>query len=694
MKRNIFSTFFLFFLFSISIFAQNSIEKEILDSVYCYAYSDIPGEWNLTSRTIFTYDEKGKLLESFEQDYDLKFEEWINNFRHFYTYDQDGRLLEDEKHCWFQHLDEWVVMSKRVYTYNEFGHEIEWLDLVWNQSWVYNAQYKNTYNSDGNIATSLMYNWDDLAKEWVLSGQNFFEYTSFKALSSILGQKWMDDNWVNTTQRLLTYDGEERLVESLNQFWSAQGWENTQRSYFEYANDGSWKKEELQNWDFDFWVPIEKTFYYYNEEQSLQNETTQTYKPVFYDWMTNLLYQFSYDDNGNLLKSLSKIWSSQTKQLENSYQITYAYDDQGNRIEFLWQNWDGISNVWINNVRKVFVYDSLNRMIEETNQIFWNLNWLNTYQFKYTYDEMGRLEYKVGYDWFDDAWNPNEQTWYIYNAQDQLHKEVKSKWNGKDWEFEGRTLYTYNSDGLEEEVKYQLWDALFEVWEDNIRTIRYYDEAQNLVEIYTQNYEASGWDNVWRRLYSYDTQNRRINEFQQEADNEEDQWEYISRNFFYHNSNINQVIRYNLDILPGNYWGFSSLGAQDVSTYDVDGNLVEIAYQRGTPIGSDWIDDTGCDYYRSTIIIDDIEEIKYGKLVTCSFANPYILNSPITCEGLDFSKKHQVILYDIMGRETWAGTVSNGSFKINHPLSTGTYVLIISNQEGVVYQRKMMVSTY
>ena len=90
--------------------------------------------------------------------------------------------------------------------------------------------------------------------------------------------------------------------------------------------------------------------------------------------------------------------------------------------------------------------------------------------------------------------------------------------------------------------------------------------------------------------------------------------------------------------------------------------------------------------------MNNVEEINTASRLNCKFANPYELNTSITCEGLDFSTDYQAVLYDLKGREVWSQEISTGSFEIGQVLTKGAYVLAISTKDGMIYQRKMIVA--
>lgn len=90
------------------------------------------------------------------------------------------------------------------------------------------------------------------------------------------------------------------------------------------------------------------------------------------EWRTEHGFEYTYDQNGNLVKYLEKEYNVPTDSLQNSNRTVFKYDENDNLLEDLYQFWDIGNEIWFNASKSQYTYDEHDNLIQDLNQYWTN----------------------------------------------------------------------------------------------------------------------------------------------------------------------------------------------------------------------------------------------------------------------------------------------------------------------------------
>lgn len=193
------------------------------------------------------------------------------------------------------------------------------------------------------------------------------------------------------------------------------------------------------------------------------------------EWLLNLLYIHTYDENGRLSMTITQFLDLQTQEFTNSQRNDYTYypnDSLKTQFNFLWnQELDGGS---------------------------WDESSMNEYE----YNEEEFISTIVIYfsPYGEHALNPGRREFYNYNAENLVDTVHTQYWNTNEeaWFYSYRYRYYYNAQmNLVEE--YSDWANGLEETFSLFQRISYsrFEDEKTLIKI-TQYYDSGSWLSSWR----------------------------------------------------------------------------------------------------------------------------------------------------------------------------------------------------
>ena len=211
-----------------------SSDGHVLAEQNCFSWS--AGNWNETTRSLFTYDQDFNLVEVIDQSYSQ---------------------------------GSWLDMNRTTYAYNMLGfNTTRTFEMNLSNSWVNVEKETYTFDLEGNHTVTLKENWD--------------------------GTGWVPGNRTTFTWN---FDGSE-LQEEVWEYWNGSGaWENQVQYLYTYDSFGSRIKDERFNWDGQGWDPMQRTLRTFNSDFLKTEEVFQN--KVVANWEDVWRYTYVYDANNN-----------------------------------------------------------------------------------------------------------------------------------------------------------------------------------------------------------------------------------------------------------------------------------------------------------------------------------------------------------------------------------------------------------
>jgi hypothetical protein len=220
-------------------------------------------------------------VKKFHADVIYAYSQWGDS-REIYSYDCGTliTILEQES------IDEdWMDSKLETYTYDADGllsHKV--IDYI---SWGgYLERYTYTYDVNGNKLTEVA------------------EY---------------DDGgvWFPMEKNTYTYDANANMLTMLYQYWTGMDWENGELWTYTYDSFGNCLSTFIQVW-MGSWKDNFRGLSTY-ENGVLISHTNQQYMPPGF-WMTTVVTYFYYNEDGNYLNIINKIFGNNWSKIEYTFE--------------------------------------------------------------------------------------------------------------------------------------------------------------------------------------------------------------------------------------------------------------------------------------------------------------------------------------------------------------------------------------
>jgi hypothetical protein len=214
--------------------------------------------------------------------------EWSSDFTSLYRYQNEtwfdvrGKIIQVINYNWNNTANDFVVYGKEYYEYDEHGNMTLHLDTIYNTTtnmWssYYNVKHENEYDAQGNLTSTIHYQWFYYDSEWIKYWKE--EYTCDASGNLIVSQQynWNDNTWKITVPKYeYAYDEQGRKISEIE-------YNSVTISYEDASFTAGYKYE----WEYD----------------SSGNITGYSeYKRSGSDWPLNRNNAYEYDAHGNRIK--------------------------------------------------------------------------------------------------------------------------------------------------------------------------------------------------------------------------------------------------------------------------------------------------------------------------------------------------------------------------------------------------------
>jgi len=370
-----------------------------------------------------------------------------------------------------------------------------------------------------------------------------------------------------------------------------------------------------------------------------------------------------------------------------STKYLYFYDEHGNNTQWIWNDWDPLTTSWMPVEHDTLWYNSLNNLIcsklyyYNTITHSWFLGYIEQYNdagvlfdyiqyfrdeetfvieegFRGTYslNAFDKPEEALFYDLDTNTgvWIIYERDLFFYTGDTVLVKEIWAVWENSSWKNYNQLLYNY-TDGLLSESIEQCWDDLNSIWITTARHCYTYGIDKKVTEVLYQSWSGNQWKTTYHTNSIYDLNGNRI--------------EYFRR------------------IFDGD--GLQTGGYHYISSYNSHNRIIQNISQNWNQSLNDWENSSIKFYYYTTI--GGISETGKNQ-VFCHLENPYNPGTSITCHLLEPNVNYLMEVYSISGAQVFNRTfMGNLPVSIDKPLNNGLYMLVISDDKGLVYKNKLLI---
>jgi len=331
-------------------------------------------------------------------------------------------------------------------------------------------KYKFGFNSNGNMTSYLIENWD--GTNWVNSARRTYTYDSNKNLITDLSETWSGTNWVNTFRYTHTYDSSGNVTSDLRENSYGGVLVNSNRYTYTYDNNGKLLSYLDESWNGVQWEINWKSTYIYDSNGNMISYLDEYWNGT--EWENTERETYTYDSNGNKILYLNELWT-ETDWLV-FWRYDYIYDSNGNLISYIYYEREEAFRY-----RKTYIYDSngnlINRLTERGNGTDWRNYWRETN----TFDPNGKKILTLYERWDGSNWVNSYQDTYVYNNNGNTTLSLNEHWEGANWLlWNDITTYTdslgnsYFSFGAEDKIYYKTIKV-----EENETEIMNYSLSQN-----------------------------------------------------------------------------------------------------------------------------------------------------------------------------------------------------------------------
>lgn len=244
------------------------------------------------------------------------------------------------------------------------------------------------------------------------------------------------------------------------------------KNIFEYDSKGnniSEKNFEMFDVDKNDYILTDVTSYKYDNQNRKIEETNSYYDQEYDQWYENYLYEFSYNNDGQLSEKIIQFINGDDWQL--SEKIVFIYNTNGDIIEE--QTYNFASDWYLSN-KKENTYNSNNQIQQSKSFYLQDDEWIETEKIDYFYLNGNLIEKTISY-FYDDIYEESYSETYEYyeNGKVKMFKSY-SIYEGE-ISIDSQEEYVYDDKGnLLENIGYELNEDT-EEYEKSFKSVINYD---------------------------------------------------------------------------------------------------------------------------------------------------------------------------------------------------------------------------
>lgn len=289
------------------------------------------GQWKYDRKKLFTYDNKGRLIEKGSYTWRDESSEWVGDNSQFFqkwTYDQNGDLIRHEYYSWNAEIKDWEAFSKFEWRYDESRRINEKIQYKWDsecKDWTGVMRHTWDYNSTERMTGIIQYDWYPNLSVWIPQSLRLSRYNHYGQLIRYTEFLWDYDlmQWVcHGKSYTCDYDRDGNLTEKTDYFWDKKirAWLSLGKCNTTYDKHGNATENKYYNWD-----PVSGTWKLYTEKDRVVT---------------------TYDEAGNPVLIMHYKWDPTDSSWCRYGMENLVYDTDGKRTEWSRYRWDTSSGEW------------------------------------------------------------------------------------------------------------------------------------------------------------------------------------------------------------------------------------------------------------------------------------------------------------------------------------------------------------
>ena len=299
-------------------------DKQALDSIVTYVNELGIREGMPVDKNDYEYDSQGRVISSITYEWSYELQQWKGDSKEEYHYNASGLLSEMVAYWQDEASPQWLPGEKEEYTY-----ENQKLIMVvynsWdanNNQWLFNKKYETQYDANGNPVLDVEFYYNHETSQWEPHTKTEMDYNA----DNLVAEKRAYHYRVETAEWMI----EDKLT-------------------YTYSNgDLIVKTGHVYFYDINEWRFSSERRYAYNGNHQMLSDTGLVWNQFLLQWDYNELTQHEYDDAGNEIMMINKVWDS---NWQNEDKEEYIINAEGSLTELDVYEWNENTNDWLQTER-------------------------------------------------------------------------------------------------------------------------------------------------------------------------------------------------------------------------------------------------------------------------------------------------------------------------------------------------------
>ncbi|MFW6227659.1 MAG: hypothetical protein ACOC31_06100 [Bacteroidota bacterium] len=191
------------------VYAFDCFER--LNSIISYKWIDATSQWMEEYKQEYTYDSTARLMEIL--NYEKNANQWEKHMKSIYSYSAAGNNTEI---LWYYHfMGQWNEVYKSVKEYDANDNLIneriysrtgqnQWEGITWHEF---------AYNNNGQLTEQINHEWEPLNNQWVMKYKEENVYDTNGNKAQILSYEWINNTWKPLGKMEYAYDNSYLFID-------------------------------------------------------------------------------------------------------------------------------------------------------------------------------------------------------------------------------------------------------------------------------------------------------------------------------------------------------------------------------------------------------------------------------------------------------------------------------------------------
>lgn len=283
-------------------------------------FKDSTGQYNNTSKTLFTRDNQGRPLEEIKLQWDGV--QWLNSNKVVKAYDLLGNTTYESNYRWeFGSWSEWL---RKTWIYSSNNKILGYIlmEQPVGSTLEYKSKMEYEYDLSGRLVNEFRYDWNDNTNTWYTPLKRLYLYKGNTAIIDTSYNYGWDTNqnqYVLSSRYFYNYNAANQLITILLQT-TPPTWFNHSREEFQYHPSGRQSKYSFYSWIDTAWFFFKERADDYDNLGRLTQYTTKDYNPSLMTAVNKDKYTFTYANDSSIITQKRALW------MNNSWVDGFLYE--------------------------------------------------------------------------------------------------------------------------------------------------------------------------------------------------------------------------------------------------------------------------------------------------------------------------------------------------------------------------------